>query len=161
MEEWRPVSGYEGLYSVSSTGRVRNDRRGTTLSERRNSEGYARVALSRDGSYRHFVVHRLVAKAYIPNPTNKPLVLHGKNGNQDNSVGNLRWGTHKENMADRFRDGTDTRSLKAECVNGHAYTDRNTYWNPKTGSRSCKTCRYEHTKKYQEKRRAHNGNSSD
>lgn len=118
------------------------------MSPRPNEEGYARAALYRDGRYFHRLVHRLVAEAFIPNPKRLPIVLHGPKGVSDNSVENLSWGTHKENQLDRIRDGTDTRTNKTHCVNGHEYTEETTYWNPKSGNRSCKICRAEHTARY-------------
>lgn len=151
-EEWRDIAGFEDLYEVSSLGRVRNVCRGSILSERRNSDGYARVALSREGRYSHRLVHRLVAEAFIPNPESYPLVLHGPNGPLDNSVDNLRWGTNSDNMRDRRRDGTDRNASKTHCINKHAYTAENTYYNAE-GHRSCLTCRHEHTCKSNERRR--------
>lgn len=148
MERWRPIKGFEGRYSVSSKGRIRNDRRGSILSPRENEEGYSRAALFKEGKYFHRLTHRLVAEAFISNPEGHPIVLHGINGVSDNSVENLKWGTPEENQRDRVRDGTDTRTNKTHCVNGHRYTEETTYWNPKTGSRSCKICRAEHTARY-------------
>jgi len=99
MEEiWKPVVGYEGLYEVSNFGAVRNVRRKHNIKLRINSGGYYHVYLNRDGIMKTVSVHRLVAMAFIPNPENKPCVDHINTNKQDNSVTNLRWVTHKENM---------------------------------------------------------------
>lgn len=56
------------------------------------------VHLSNMGKRRTFIVARLVAETYIPNPENKPCVCHKDNDKSNNHVDNLYWGTHKENM---------------------------------------------------------------
>lgn len=105
-EEWRPVVGYEGLYEVSNTGRVRSvDRyvktcygsyrlhKGKVLSPGIRPDGYLVVSLQ----YRMFRVHRLVAQAFLPNPDNLPQVNHRDENPGNNNVDNLEWCTAKYN----------------------------------------------------------------
>lgn len=67
---------------------------------------YEAVTLCEKGEQKIFSVHRLVAKAFLPNLYNLPIVRH-KNGNcRDNRVENLAWSTQKENMADKKTHGT-------------------------------------------------------
>lgn len=110
VEEWRDITGYEGLYQVSNLGRVRSlDRKvrtyqgwrtvkGRVLKTPINSRGYPKVHLRNEpvGS-QVFVVHQLVAKAFIPNPDGKPFIDHIDGNKANNAVGNLRWVTPKEN----------------------------------------------------------------
>lgn len=162
-EEWRDIRGYEGLYQVSSEGRVFGVKRGKILSPRLNPQGYARYALCKDNEYAHFTGHRLVATAFLgEQPSDRPLVLHGPNGPTDNSVENLSWGTPSQNMLDRVRDGTDARSVTKACKNGHWYTEEITYIAPNDGSRSCKICRRDAVRRQQTKRKMERkiGNSS-
>lgn len=119
LERWRPVVGYEGLYEVSDQGRVRSlDRvaflqgrhkrpsRGRVLKPGSNRRGYVHVGLHKDGKRTTYTVHALVAQAFIgPRPEGMH-VCHGPGGKADNSLANLRYGTPKENQADRHRDGT-------------------------------------------------------
>lgn len=55
-------------------------------------------------------VHRFLAEKLIPNPENKPWVLHINDDATDNSIGNLKWGTPKENSADALKNGRFKKS---------------------------------------------------
>ena len=75
QEEWKDIKGYEGLYKISSYGRVKSlgndkNRKEKILSSKSNREGYVRVYLFKDGKGKMYRVHRLVAEAFIPNPNN-------------------------------------------------------------------------------------------
>lgn len=99
--ELRPVKGYEGLYSISSDGRVFSHYNGKieekTLFEGHN--GYLRVALWKEGKGEKFQVHRLVAEAFIPNPDNLETVDHIDSNQKNNHFSNLRWLDREFNSA--------------------------------------------------------------
>lgn len=100
-EQWKDIEGYEGLYQVSSVGRVRslNYRRSgeiRLLKTGKNSRGYLQVLLFKNG-VKNFRVHRLVAQAFIPNPENKSCIDHINTIKTDNYYKNLKWCTTKEN----------------------------------------------------------------
>lgn len=104
MEEeiWKAVEGYEGLYEVSSLGRVRSFRHTAggpkCLKQYIGKHGYATVTLyDKSGSPKLKRMNRLVADNFIPNPEQKPCVDHINGDRQDNTVNNLRWVTHSEN----------------------------------------------------------------
>ena len=97
MEIWKEIKGYEGLYEVSSEGRVKSTGKKKGIMRPGTSKGYLKVGLTKDGIRSMFRVHRLVAEAFIPNPDNKPEVDHINGDRKDNRVENLRWMTHKEN----------------------------------------------------------------
>lgn len=117
MEEWKDISGFEGMYKVSNTGRVlacdRTEhvytihgikhentkvRGGKELKPRPGNGRYYRVVLFKDGVRHDNLIHRLVANMFISNPDNKPYVNHINNNSHNNCVSNLEWCTHKENM---------------------------------------------------------------
>lgn len=96
MEEWKKIDGYDN-YSVSSEGRVRNDKTLRILKVGYNKDGYLNVKLWKNGKEKNFLVHRLVAIMFLPNPENKPCVDHINCVRDDNRVENLRWSSQKDN----------------------------------------------------------------
>lgn len=119
MEEWRPVMGYEGLYSVSNTGRVRSEPRiarhhtgapsrrpGKVLKLLPDGRGYLQVGLSRDGKVRITKVAHMVAAAFIGVRPAGQEVCHNDGDSRNNAAGNLRYGTPLSNAADRRVHGT-------------------------------------------------------
>lgn len=98
MEEvWKIVNDYPN-YEVSNTGRVRNRKSGRLLQQKLGREGrYMSVYLCNNGHENTQRVHRLVAKAFIPNPENKPQVNHIDGNRLNNHISNLEWCTSKEN----------------------------------------------------------------
>lgn len=106
-EIWRDVIGYEGFYQVSNYGRIKSFKGKTErlLTVDTKNHAYAKVLLSKNGCGKTLLVHRIVAKTFIPNPENKPEVNH-KNGNKyDNRVENLEWMTCSENTKHAFDTG--------------------------------------------------------
>ena len=105
-EIWKPVPGYEGQYEVSNHGRVRNTN-GRVLALCTISGGYKAVSLGRNNSK---TVHRLVALAFLGPPSNKKtLVLHSDGNRTNNTLDNLRYGSHADNSADAKRHGTQVK----------------------------------------------------
>jgi hypothetical protein len=78
------------------------------LSPRRDAKGYLAVTLcAGPGLPRMSIrVHRLVAEAFIPNPSGHPCVRHLDGNPKNNHVTNLAWGTYADNEADKARHGT-------------------------------------------------------
>ena len=107
MEEWKSIPGYEGLYEVSSYGRVRSldryDRRncfrkGRILKQNNDGRGYMSIELCLNSKIKRYLVHRLVAQAFIPNPDNLPEVNHKDENPENNSVTNIEWCNRSYNI---------------------------------------------------------------
>ena len=115
---WKPILNYEGLYEISSDGRVYSVRNDKELKLCINEKGYARVCLQKDGNKSWKRVHRLVAEAFIPNPLNKPTVNHINRIRNDNRVDNLEWDdiTEQVNDPERLR-------LISELMKINAYVE--------------------------------------
>lgn len=107
LEEWRRIYWLNGeltKYSISNSGKVRNDKNGKIL-KTNFYKGYERVDLTHGGERKQFFIHRLVATYFIPNPDNKPEVNH-KDGNKGNNYDwNLEWSTGSENMIHAVKTG--------------------------------------------------------
>ena len=93
----KDIKGYEGLYGITSCGKVWSYKRKKFLTPRANRYGYLYVDLSKNGKAKSYVIHRLLAEAYIPNPDNLPQVDHIDNDKTHNYVNNLQWITHRDN----------------------------------------------------------------
>ena len=109
-EIWKSVEGYEGLYQVSSYGRVRSlDRmvinsdgvkrlfKGRILKPNKVRNGYLKIQLSKSGKVNGALIHRLVAQSFIQNPDNLPIINHKDENKTDNHVENLEWCDSKYN----------------------------------------------------------------
>lgn len=104
MEKWVDIAGYKGLYQISSCGNVRSfvSARGKRkipklLKPEVLKKGYLRVPLCKDYSKERYMVHRLVAMAFIPNPDNLPYINHKDENKSNNNVDNLEWCTGEYN----------------------------------------------------------------
>lgn len=111
MEEWRDITGYEGMYQVSNLGHVRsldrvvNSRPGLKQSlcgkalKINNCAGYSVVGLHKNGITKNKLVHRLVAIAFLTKPFGKNYINHKDYDPSNNRVDNLEWCTQAENIA--------------------------------------------------------------
>lgn len=122
VEIWKPVMGYEGFYEISNLGRVRSlDRwrnakngsksilKGKVMKNHYVDNGYIRILLNDGIEKKKHLIHRLVAKAFIPNPNNLPEVNHkdedksnnivwiNEDGSIDYNKSNLEWCDDKYN----------------------------------------------------------------
>lgn len=109
MEEvWKDINNYEGLYQISSYGKVRSldrgNRKGRVL-KLNPTKGYLGVFLSKYGNSNKFQVHRLVCQMFLENPENKCCVNHKDGDKSNNNVLNLEWVTHSENIKHAFDNG--------------------------------------------------------
>ena len=117
-EIWKPIRNYEGLYEVSTFGRIKSVERYVKSNNNNyrlqkecirktalNNNGYVHVILCKDGNYTTYNVHRLVAETFIPNPGCLPEVNHKDEDKENNNVKNLEWVTHLNNI----RHSTPTR----------------------------------------------------
>lgn len=105
-EVWKPIPDFEELYQVSNFGRVKSFWHGKPRIMKPNvSFGYLRIQLCKDGKAKKFLVHRLVAQAFIPNPDAKPQVNHIDGHSFNNHADNLEWATGSENIQHSFAMG--------------------------------------------------------
>lgn len=126
-EDWRPVVGYEGFYSVSNCGRIRRDKAGRgavagkmlnqTFLGRKKNQRYYKVGLVKEGVQVTHLVHRLVALAFLGEPPTKEHNVNHIDGDKHNNVpGNLEYTTILENIRHAGSIGLSARGER----NGHA-----------------------------------------
>ena len=98
IDEWKNITGYEGLYQVSNLGRVKSLRYNKILKPYVNERGYVYVLLvDRDGHNKNWRLHRLVAQTFLPNPDNLPQINHKDEDKSNNCADNLELCTAKHN----------------------------------------------------------------
>lgn len=114
----RDVKGYEGIYSVTSCGKVWSHLHNRFLTPHENHGGYAIVYLSKNGRTINRRVHRLVAEAYLPACEGKSQINHKDENKANNCVNNLEWVTAKENCnhGTRLARLGDLTSKPVVCV---------------------------------------------
>ena len=94
----RDVKGYEGLYAVTSCGKVWSYKYKKFLKPRATRIGYLQVGLWKNGKMKNYYAHRLVAEAYLPNPENLPQINHRDENKANNCLQNLEWCDAKYNI---------------------------------------------------------------
>lgn len=114
IEQWKEIKGYRETYEVSNLGNIRRKgrigTRNNVISEHYlvlcdNSSGYLRCGMNIDGTQKSYLVHRLVAEKFVPNPYSKPFVNHIDGNKHNNSETNLEWCTKSENELHAWKIG--------------------------------------------------------
>lgn len=129
MEIWKDIPGWENKYQISSLGNVRSLNFKQTgkikvMSGITDIRGYKSIAFRPNGSksrQKHYMIHRLVAEAFIPNTENKPFVNHKNGKRDDNRVDNLEWVTRSENEKHKIyvlnkKSGTLIPPKPVKCI---------------------------------------------
>lgn len=140
-EIWKDIAGYEGLYQVSNTGKVRSvDRvvshkksgsrfcKGIELVICLNPSGYPIVGLMRGNQKATARVHRLVADAFLDNPTDLPEVNHINEDKTNNNVSNLEWCDRQHNAEhsrSKWHVFNDPDGLEVHIFNLHKFCREN------------------------------------
>jgi hypothetical protein len=127
MEIWKDINGYEGLYQVSSNGKIKSSKNNKILALHKNTKGYKQITLHKNGDRKRKMVHRLVAEAFIPNPNNYPIINHKDECKDNCSVENLEWctnkyninyGTHNERVGASLKNGVTSKPIIQYDLNG-------------------------------------------
>ena len=115
----KDIIGFEGLYAITSCGRVWSYRNQKFLKSSDNGKGYQKVNLhGADGKIKQMYLHRMVAEAYIPNPLGLPQVNHKDENKANNCINNLEWMTAKDNTnyGTGIQRQTNARKKPVLCI---------------------------------------------
>lgn len=152
-EKWCKIKGYEDHYEVSDHGRVRSidrvvehptagyvNRKGKEIKLKPHKDGYWVVTLHKDARRKNRMVHQLVLEAFVSERPEGCETRHLDGNPQNNYVGNLSWGTPKENSADIDRHGRRWQTNKTHCAKGHPLSGENLGYE-KRGNKKKRVCR--------------------
>lgn len=105
-EIWKDITGFNGSHLVSNFGRIKSctsHGRGIIMKQRLNGCGYPSLEIYVNKKKKKILVHRIVAKTFIPNPQNKRTVNHINGDKTDNRVENLEWMSYSENHIHSYK----------------------------------------------------------
>lgn len=138
---WKDIPGYEGLYQVSNTGKVRSlNYKGTGKKKiwkyAITVNTYKKIALYKNGEIKYYYIHRLVAQAFMPNPNNYPVVNHKDENKSNNVVWNLEWCTQQYNCnyGTCQRRKSETRKSRSPKLTTQEYEKRKAQYFKNNGS---------------------------
>ena len=120
-EIWKFLPEYNEIYMISNFGRIKNNKTNYIMILKPDKFGYIRKRIRN----KCYLVHRLVAKAFIPNIYNKKEVNHINGIKSDNRVENLEWSTARENILHAYKTGLNEGSRKASSLRTRGENHRN------------------------------------
>lgn len=122
IEIWKDITDYPN-YEISNVGNVRNKKTNKILKPFTTGNEYLKVALSNNSKSKQFLVHRLVAQAFISNPDNLPEVNHIKEFEKTNNrVENLEWCDHSYNQNYGTKNKRVSEKMsKIKCIKVNQY----------------------------------------
>jgi len=134
QEIWKDIENYEGLYKISNFGNIKampkkagfNNRKEKLLKYKINQFGYLTIGLCKNSKRKWFMIHRLIANAFISSIKNKPQVNHKDGNKQNNHIDNLEWCTSSENLKHAFKIGL--RNGNGEKHSQHKLKNEDILW---------------------------------
>jgi hypothetical protein len=103
IEKWKDIVGYENKYQVSNFGRLRNAN--GIMKPMTATNGYLVACLWKNNKQKKFVLHKLVAQAFLENPNNYKEVNHIDGNKNNNRVENLEWCDRSINLTHAYKTG--------------------------------------------------------
>lgn len=151
------IPGAKDYYDVSPDGTVTSYFRGCrVLKPKIGKDGYARVSLvpAEGGPAEWHLLNRVVLRAFRGDAPPGMESRHLNGDPLDNRLENLEWATHSVNLRDKRRHGTDHNATKTHCVQGHEYTEENTYTHLRGEwvTRDCRACARERSTAYRRRK---------
>lgn len=144
MDDFIDIVGYEGLYKINKNGEVWSCRSNIFLKPVLNNYGYLVVSLGRKNKY---LLHRLLALQFIPNPDNLPFIDHIDQNRTNNTLENLRWASKATNEQNTIRHKDNTSGFKHIDTRTHKFRSGNIgeFWRIRITHENFK-CKVEYSK---------------
>lgn len=121
-ELWRTIPNYDDQYLISNMGRIKSLKTNKLLSATQHSDGFMKIRLWRNNKAKNFLIHRLVAQAFISNPREYSSVSHIDGDKRNNRYDNLKWATQKEIVDRSWNLGISTIHSKKVKVGQYSKT---------------------------------------
>lgn len=114
----KDIKGYEGLYAVTSCGKVWSHYKNKFLKPHKHNCGYLSVELCKNGKRKVYLIHRLVAETYLLNPDNLPQVNHKDENKFNNYLNNLEFClvAYNNTYGTRIKRAAEAHSSPVYCV---------------------------------------------
>ena len=138
QEKWKEIKDYDGEYYVSNFGRVRNKTR--LLNPYKTQKGYRGVRLTKNNVVKNYLVHRLVAMAFIDNPNNYPTINHKDENKENNRIDNLEWCSYSYNNNYGNRNKTVSEKMSKPVVRIDEFGNITRFESLREGAEKSKCC---------------------
>lgn len=121
MEKWIDIIGFEGQYQISNYGNIYSVKSKKMLGKSLGTSGYKNVCLCKNGFAKTYMIHRLVAKHFLPNPENLEQVNHKDHDKGNNNAENLEWVSQSENVKHSYLNPDRKKSTGWKGKEGAAH----------------------------------------
>lgn len=127
-EVWKDVIGWEDIYEISNIGRIRIKDTGKIKKDHiKPNSGYHQINLEKGNIRKTISIHRLVAETFIPNPNNLSDVNHIDGDKNNNTITNLEWLSHADNIRHGFKNNLyDINEHTKRCIKNNKKYEKNT-----------------------------------
>ena len=115
-EVWKDIEGYEGHYSISNHGRIRNAKTGRLRTVNPRGDGYCTIVLYKENKAKNLYIHRLVLSHFSDEQENET-VNHVDGDKQNNHIDNLEWLSYRDNNIHAIENGLNSSKQRMNNKN--------------------------------------------
>lgn len=145
-EIWKDIKGYEGYYQISNNGCIKSSKTNKIMSSTKDTKGYYKITLSKNGKCKTLRVHRIIAEAFVDKIEGKDFINHIDGDRGNNLINNLEWVSKSENAIHSYvilKNKTSNRGLTDERIK-----EIKKYLRDNPNTRACELARKYNLKSY-------------